>query len=173
VRSCERFSRNVYKKSVNADTDIFGDKTPKITGKKHFTVSGEDAVGQIMEHPLSHYTTTYESDDHPSTRHDHLNKNEKQKCARRQVMETEYSRTICRSAERHRSGSRQESQNRPSIPIEESQYAEAYGHLKPAATKVNLCPAALTIPSFQQYAKKVTDIELMEQELMQKQLLLA
>ena len=159
--------------NTNADSDIFGDKTPKITGKKHFTVSGEDAVAQIMDHPLSHYTTTYESDDHyPSGRHNHLDKKEKQKCARRQVMETEYSRTICRSAERHRSGS---NQNRPStsIPIEESQYAEAYGHMKLAPTKVTLCPAALTIPSFQQYAKKVTDIELMEQELMQKQLLLA
>lgn len=126
-----------------------------------------------MDHPLSHYTTTYESDDHPSGRHNHLDKKEKQKCARRQVMETEYSRTICMSAERHRSGSRQGSQNRPSLPIEASQYLEAYGHMKVAPTKVNLCPAALTIPSFQQYAKKVTDIELMEQELMQKQLLLA
>ena len=56
---------------------------------------------------------------------------------------------------------------------EENQYAEAYGSLKPTPSRVELPSAALVIPSFQEYAKKMTDIELMEQELMQKQLALA
>jgi len=43
----------------------------------------------------------------------------------------------------------------------------------PAPTKAELPSAALSIPSFQSYARKMGDIEQMEQILMQKQLLLA
>ena len=40
-------------------------------------------------------------------------------------------------------------------------------------TRSDLPSAALSIPSFQHYAKKVVDIEQLEQDLLQKQLLLA
>ena len=86
-----------------ADEDIFGDKNLKMTGKRHFTLNEEDQVAQIMEHPLSHYTTTDNDDeDYPSRKHDHDSKVGRQRCARRQVMTTEYQRTINKSAERHR-----------------------------------------------------------------------
>ena len=46
-----------------SDEDIFGDKSLKMTGKMHFALNEEDHVAQIMDHPLSHYTTTNTDDD--------------------------------------------------------------------------------------------------------------
>jgi len=90
----------------------------------------EDKVAQILEHPLSHYTTT-EGDETPG--HDHKRTQDRQRCARRQVMTTEYSRTICKSAERHQKPS--DSRRKTS---EENQYAEAYGQILAPAPKVTL-----------------------------------
>ena len=45
------------------EADIFGDLNEKARGRKHFAPSNEDQVAQILEHPLSYYTTTYESCD--------------------------------------------------------------------------------------------------------------
>lgn len=86
-------------------------------------------------------------------------------------MSTEYARTICKSAERHqKKESERGDQVRKSTP--QRQTEEAYGcnvALVPK-TAVALSQAALVIPSFQEYAQKATDIEKMEQDLMQMQM---
>ena len=38
--------------------DIFGDRNEKLRGKKHFVMTDNDHVGEIMEHPLSNYLST-------------------------------------------------------------------------------------------------------------------
>lgn len=70
------------------EADIFGDLNEKARGRKHFAPSNEDQVAQILEHPLSYYTTTYESCDdqqRPSRRTattSHREGVERQRCAR-------------------------------------------------------------------------------------------
>lgn len=102
-------------------------------------MSDEDQVAQIFEHPFDHYTS-FESDNRPAERHNHADNIDRQKCARRQVMETEYSRTICKSAERYRlrSGSRGHTK------ADLSEQMEAY-----LPNKKMMVSAALSIPSFQ------------------------
>ena len=82
-------------------------------------------------------------------------------------MKTEYQRTIEKSVERQKRGST----TSPDQLQQDIAYKDAYGNLVRPAPKVNLSQAALVIPSFQRYAEKITDIEQMEQELLQKQLL--
>lgn len=82
-------------------------------------------------------------------------------------MSTEYERTICKSAERHQK--RGESDIRKSTPQRNTE--NAYGcNLGPISKTTALSQAALIIPSFQEYAQKATDIEKMEQDLMQMQM---
>ena len=116
-------------------------------------VTDEDQVARILEHPLSHYTTT-DGDETPG--HEHKLPEDRKRCARRQVMTTEYTRTICKSAERRQV---KKSLDRASV---QQLSEEAYGY-KGSPTRNNaLSQAALGIPSFQEYAKRATDIETME-----------
>ena len=62
-------------------------------------------------------------------------------------MQTEYARTICKSAERHRLRSGSGKRDRE-ISEDEVQHQEAYGNLVPLPTRSNLPSAALSIPSF-------------------------
>ena len=65
------------------DFDFSGDMTEKVRGRKHFKIPCEDQVATILEHPLSHYTSTNESVGESSVRHNHRDENERQRCARR------------------------------------------------------------------------------------------
>ena len=85
-------------------------------------------------------------------------------------MKTEYQRTIEKSAERQHC-SRSPERHALEFIQQDAAYNDAYGNLTKPAPKVNLSQAALVIPSFQRYAEQITDIEQMEQELLQKQLL--
>ena len=84
-----QFDRPRTGKRNNPTDDIFGDLKTKTLGRKHFAnLPTED----LLEHPLSHYTETDE--DQPRGRHDHQKNADRQRCARRQAMSSEYQRNL-------------------------------------------------------------------------------
>ena len=106
-----------------------------------------DRVGHILEHPLSYYTSSNGEESQKSDRkfRKSMNPEERDRRSRRQVMSTEYQRTINKSAERHKKKEKKSDKRRGSVP---DAYAEAYGNLVPPAPRVELPKAALVIPSF-------------------------
>ena len=151
----------------------------KPTGKKHFDLSEEDRIAEILEHPLPlQYTTNTEEDGEnyvtgvvksssvvqkhrKNSKHLLQGAEDRQKRARKHVMVTEYSRTICKSAERLQSRKNSASNNLAKTAggdEAEALYAEAYGNLIAQAPRVQLTQAALSVPSFQNAFKKATNI---------------
>ena len=96
--------QKVRRKKRITEEELFGSKNDQAKGRKHFILNENDRVGHILEHPLSHYTSSNGEESQKSDRRHRVHKNpeERQRIARRQVMSTEYQRTINKSAERHK-----------------------------------------------------------------------